>query len=174
LKNSHNSLEYIIKQKTNIGHDKNYYGYIPIDPHTLFRLLKEEISKIEDIGSKKFLDAGAGNSTICNIMSIMGFGECQGLEYRKIYVELNPLVLFRGNILTYNFKKWDVIYSYNPIIDKKMMAKGIDRIVSTMKPGAVFYFVGASNYPIETLISHGGVRINVSYNIIKYVKPFSK
>jgi hypothetical protein len=24
LKNSHNSLEYIIKQKTNIGHDKNY------------------------------------------------------------------------------------------------------------------------------------------------------
>jgi hypothetical protein len=164
-----NSLQSQVGALVSLGSDKQYYAYIPSYSEYIARLLKYEISKIPNIENLSFLDAGAGMNTIPKIMKIMGFFNSKGLEYQDLYVKMDQNWLFQGDILTYDFKDWDIIYSYNPIKDTKLMCKGIDNIINTMKVGSIFYFLEASNAG-QHLISKGGVRCKFNGQMIKYIK----
>jgi hypothetical protein len=166
---SREGLAYKLGRKLALGSDKSYWNYIPSYENAIEDLLEQEIQKLKEINTLSFLDVGAGTSTIPTIMSIMGFAKSMGLEYQDLYVNLEPDWLFQGDLLDYDFKEWDVLYSYNPIQNEALMIKGIDNIIATMKSGAIFYFLpssGAGQY----LKKLGGRNLKGSA-IIKYVKP---
>lgn len=157
------------------NHESGRYPYIPTNPRILSKLILSEIVPIKQKDKKSFLDAGAGSCLIPELMSLFGFKESSGLEFSDFYVKLDQSKrLFQGDILTYNFSNWDVIYSYNPMCDHEMMKRGIDNIITTMKKGAILYFFTAS-ISIENFLKEKEA-VSLSYiddsleRIYKFVK----
>lgn len=126
----------------------------------------------EELPKKSFVDIGAGRTTIPDLMSKLGFKEAHGLEKNPVYLALSPF-LIAGDLLDYNFKKYDVLYAYHPIAKEETMIEGINNIVSTMKEGAIFYFCIANGTKLGNhLIKLGAYPCNKNTGILKYVKPY--
>jgi hypothetical protein len=172
FQNHTENLVFKLGRELDLGRKEGYYCYIPTHINVIEDLLKFEISKLENINKLSFLDAGAGTSIIPKIMKSMGFKKSKGLEYQELFVKLDPEWLFKKDILKYNFKDWDVIYSYNPIQNNELMCKGIDNIINTMKPGAIFYFCSASYQISNKLNLLGSKELTRVNNVFKYIKPF--
>lgn len=146
---------------------QNYYPYIPSCEFSIMKVF-EDIYKTMNTKDLKFIDIGAGNDVILNIAKILGFDICRGLEYNDKLIELNSSnTLIKGDLLDYDFKDYDVLYSYNPIIDSELMLKGIKNIINTMSKNSVFYFNNA-NIHSETLKVLGFIYLR--NNIYKFTK----
>ncbi len=129
----------------NIKHNnKSYYPYIPTYTARLELILKKIIADNKNLSKKSFIDIGCGFPAIPIIMDILGCKQNKGLEYSELYIQLlanqYKKYMIQGDLLTYDFKDFDILYSYNPIEDPELMIEGIKNITKTMKKGAIFYF----------------------------------
>lgn len=151
--------------------DTKYWNYIPSH-------FKEIEVVLQDIICNDYkgsvIDVGCGSPVIPTLFKILGY-KSYGLEYNELYKlaynSLGEKVLddyIIGDLLTHDFKEYDILYSYNPIRDKLLMLEGIKNIIKTMKPGAVFYFKEAS-VEYSDLRKLGFTLIPTSY-ISKYIK----
>lgn len=171
-KSIHYKIQEAVSQRTKINENKNYYGYIPSSAYSFLPVLMDLVNNSTNFKEKKFMDIGCGNPIIPLLFDILGCKESKGLEYEKFYILLDQQYdgdkkLIEGDLLTYDFKNWDILYSYNPIKDKKTMEKGLINIMKTMKKGAIFYFNPAIG--IDEKIIKKFTRIANGY-IYKYTK----
>lgn len=155
-----------------INDNEKYYEYIPIDARRLALILQDLESSGKTSG--KFVDAGCGIPVIPALFNSLGF-DAHGVEYTKLYAEFYKYYgeyppVFHDDILKWDFSCYDVIYTYNPINDNKLMAKAINNITKTMKRGAVLYFVIAN---CDTSLINNFERFTKvgSASILKYKKP---
>lgn len=164
-KDCHESIQARIAYK--LTRNSNYYGYIPSYDRHLYNLFEDITKNVRSISKKKFIDIGCGFPLIPKIADILGFNDCKGLEFEDLYVKLDESgILIHGDLLNYDFKDYDVLYSYNPIRDIKLMNDGLRNIINTMKPGAIFYFADAGH--IDDDIKLLFIRC---YSLWKYQKP---
>lgn len=156
--------------------DKDCYPFIPLEGFRL-SIIVEDILKnhktFEDRKKYVFCDAGCGIPFIPKILKILGF-KSFGVEYEKVFSKLYPYEVTHANILEYDFGKCDVVYSYNPIENPKIMVKALDNVLSTMKSGATLYFVKAGCYEFDFKkygkVTHLKIEHNLEYSIFKVVK----
>jgi hypothetical protein len=148
----------------------NYFPYIPICSYNLEYIVNDVLKSKKKLNKLSFIDIGAGTNTIPQLFKILGFGKVAGLEFDPVYVALdNQKLLLEGDLLTYNFKDYDILYSYNPIIDSNLMIKGITNIITTMKKGAILYFVPCHSEIIK-YFNNLGVYIAKEGHYLKYIK----
>jgi hypothetical protein len=151
--------------------NKDYYEYIPSNAGHLIPLFNEILINIPNIRNLSFLDIGAGNDLIPNLALIFGFKEACGLEYNDLYCNLTSN-LIKGDLLEYNFHKWDVMYSYNPIGNSLLMIDGLKNIMNTMKSNSVLYFSPASGEVERFLTRNNFINVNkYGAPLMKYTKP---
>ncbi len=132
-------IHYQIEKK--LTKKQPYFGYIPSYEDVIVAMIDDINKSNISLEKSSFIDIGCGLPIIPKIFDILGCKEYKGLEYNDIYMLLdNDNYLIKGDLLTYDFSKFDILYSYNPIKDGELMAKGIKNIIKTMKPGATFYF----------------------------------
>lgn len=81
-------------------------------------------------------------------MNILDFNS-KGVEFNDLYCNAYRNILIKGDILEYDFSSFDYIYSYNPLSNGELMVKALDNILSTMKKGAILYFVKAGGYSFD-------------------------
>lgn len=124
---------------------RGYYNYIPTQTNRIKQLITDYILPIPNKKELKFLDAGAGTVIIPRIVKAIGFKEAKGLEYNTFLVKKSHNELIEGDILSYDFSEWDVIYSYNPLADRELMVQGLLNIMGTMSKGSTFIFYAASS-----------------------------
>lgn len=162
------SVQYQIGQIENYKNPRNVnYPYIPIDASMLTAVFID-ILKLKDYESKSFIDIGAGNNAVINIANILGFKKPKGLEINKLYLNLDiDNNLIEGDLTTFDFKDFDILYSYNPIRKASNMKQGLLNIVKTMKSGSIFYYCNAC-VPDDYLESLGFKKIYFdTYKLIK-------
>lgn len=134
-----------------------YYQYISTPHYQLAQLVLYIYNNINDRPKKSFIDIGCGYPLIPTIMFNIGFETANGLEYNNVLSAINEMdfkdktshrnTLITGDLLTYDFNHYDVLYSYNPIHDLRLMEEGIINIMNTMRPGAIFLFNNAGVQP---------------------------
>lgn len=149
LKKSYDTLQYkvgqLIKNETN-------YPYIPVDEYRLSIIIKDLIKSKIDFKNKSFIDIGCGVPIIPKIFKILGCKESSGLEFEELYCRMDhEKYLIHGDLTTFNFKDYDILYSFNPIRNSELMEKGLNNIMTTMKEGSVLYFIQAGNISKTTL-----------------------
>lgn len=125
------------------------WHYVPSNFNSIVELLEVYGT---DLKGKSFIDVGAGTSAIPKIFKMFGCEKAVGLEYNNVLVLLDTdHMLIEGDMLTYDFKEYDILYSYNPLKCTKLMTKGLENVINTMKVGAKFYFQPASSLPLDRL-----------------------
>lgn len=150
---------------------KGYYNYIPTDTRRIKQLLIDYILPIPNKKELRFLDAGAGTVLIPRIVKAIGFKEAKGLEYNTFLVDKSYGELIQGDILSYDFSGWDVIYSYNPLSSQEMMVQGLLNIMDTMSKGSTFIFYSASSAMEDTRIRKKyGKKLNYKQGIYLFKK----
>ena len=157
---------------------EEYYNYIPINENAIIRILKD-IRKMHLKKQKmSFIDIGCGIPVVPAIAKAFGFEESYGLEYSELLVQIADtfkrderlgIQMLNGDLVSYCFKDFDVLYSYNPIQKTELMIKGLENITKTMKKGAVFYFVSAG-VDYKKLFELGFEELKGANAIYKYVK----
>ncbi len=149
-----------------IQDNNKYYKYIPSYVHELKIVIEDLIDENINLIDKNFIDIGCGLPVVPDLFKILGCKETIGLECSPLYTKVfgNNRII-NEDLLTHNFKDYDILYSYNPIIDCELMEKGLENIISTMKKNAIFYFNKASQVNVEKLNL-----IKVHSNIYKYIK----
>lgn len=171
--NYYNNSAFNFLRSININ--KDYWNYIPTNNIDVSYMVKDVI---DSSYKGNFIDIGCGAPVIPNIFKILGF-KSFALEYNNIFKTVYDSLYssnfnkpvddyFIGDLLTHNFKEYDILYSYNPIKDQLTMIKGLKNIINTMKSGAVFYFKPAS-VDYKQLEKLGFVQIN-TYCLFKYIK----
>lgn len=110
----------------------------------------------EQVHKLKFIDVGCGVGEKIYLAKLFGM-DCYGLELREeLIAEGKKLLLEMGfgcgnwcekpnvddrfihaNALTYNYKDFDILYFYCPLVDSKLQEKLEARIAKTAKVGAV-------------------------------------
>ena len=138
----------------------------------LMHIIKDIEARNINLESCNFLDAGCGMPVMPNLFKILGCKHSIGLEYTELYAKVFSEVVKQGNILEYNFRDHDIIYSYNPIKNPLLMDKGLVRMKKTMKPGAILYFVSAQSHQKEVVLDM--YRMKGCYNVLVYEKPKKK
>lgn len=98
----------------------------------------------------EFLDAGCGIGWVVLLAHTLGFN-AKGIELNQGNVNtarnlfgLDENVI-KGNILTKNYKEYDVIYYYVPIQNHKLEAKFEQKVQDEMKVGSILYACGKVN-----------------------------
>lgn len=148
---------------------KDYFPYIPIDDQRIGLIIEDIMSTNPSLEDKSFMDIGCGVPIIPKIFDVLGCKKSVGLEYQEEYVKKDHEgFLIQGDLLTYGFGDYDYLYSYNPIRDGKLMSKGLQNIMDTMKPGAIFYFVQACS--IDPKVMEKFTRATKGYSTYKFVK----
>jgi hypothetical protein len=105
-------------------------------------------------------------------MKILGCDEYHGLENNQTIIEIlhghyvNQHVI-PGNLFDFDFSTYDILYSYTPIADTKLMYDGICKIMTSMKPRATFYF--ACIHYVQPYLDMGFVQLKRSC-VLKYTK----
>lgn len=165
LKNSYDTLQH------RVGHylkSEGKYPYIPIDDVRLSRIIEDLIKDKVQFNKKSFIDIGCGTSIIPKIFKIIGCKKSVGLEYEELYCKMDKYenYLIQGDLTTFNFKKYDILYTYNPISNPKLMEEGLINIMNTMKKGSVLYYVQAGEISNATLSKF----TEVNHTIFKFKK----
>lgn len=161
--------------------EEAYYHYIPTSPNQLTQIVLYIYNNINDRPNKSFIDIGCGFPLIPTLMYSIGFETANGLEYNNVLSVINEMDfkdktsyhndIITGDLLTYKFNHYDILYSYNPIHDLRLMEEGIINIMNTMKPGAIFLFNNAGVQP-SLLIDFLEFTVSEELkNIYIYTKP---
>lgn len=167
---SHTTLARKLVDRHRLGENKQYYPYIPVYSNRLNVIVEDVLKSKKKLDKLSFIDIGAGTSIIPQLFKILGFGKVSGLEFDAVYVALDDFkLLFQGDLLTHDFKDYDILYSYNPINNNELMIKGIENIIATMKKGAILYFVSASS-EVNNYFNKLGLTISKQGNYFKYIK----
>lgn len=157
----------------------DYFPYIQIDNNRLAAII-EDMSLRISFSQAKFLDIGCGYPVIPRIMRTLLTKQADGLEYNSDYInKINPYLFeevrpIHADLLTFeNYKEYDLLYSYVPIQNGKIMLEGIKYIQSQMKVGAIFYFIDAG------ILTHNekkelGFELDNKWHYWVYVKPKTK
>jgi len=150
--------------------NKDYFPYIPISPDRVALIIEDLKNSNFQFEDKSFMDIGCGIPIIPKIFEALGCRTSKGLEYQQEYVDADKEnYLIQGDLLTYNFGNPDLLYSYNPIRDTKLMSQGLENIMDTMKSGAILYFIQARPVNPNT-INKFTARPKNMYNILKFLK----
>jgi len=174
LENAKDTLQYrignLIRNDDNGRHTENY-PYIPVNSYVLAPIIEDLIKSKIKFDKKSFIDIGCGIPIIPKIFEILGCKEVKGLEYDNLYIRMeNPKkYLIKGDLLTYDFKKFDILYAYNPIYNNTLMNRGLTNIMNTMKEGATFYFVATTSITPNNMAKLKNIGNGMS-NILKYTK----
>ena len=145
----------------------DYYHYIPSKSGMLLNVIKDIQKTTKKLNTKSFIDIGCGNPLIPKIFDILGVNVSKGLEFDPRYLKLDKKnYLIQGDLLTYDFKDYDILYSYNPIKNPKLMDQGLLNIMKTMKKDAILYYVQACLMNKEILKEF----TKIDYEILKYIK----
>ena len=156
----------------------DFYYYIPSYNEYIKTVLLDLLKDSKLSTYTHFIDIGAGTPLIMDIFrqalpKPIYYKKFTALELSDIYCEVFP-PLTKGNLLTYNFKEYDVLYSYNPIRNSDLMIEGLKNIISTMKEGAILYFVEADykvrDYFENTLKSDHCILLDSKQRLYKYTK----
>ncbi len=152
----------LINRRSTIHKNKDYFPYISTPSEGMAKLAKIIVQNHKE--GLSFCDAGCGIPAIPLIMSDLGY-KAHGVEFTKEYAEAFPKIVRYGDILTYDFKEFDILYAFSPIMKKEIMEKAVINIQNTMKKGATFYFWSIAVDPKPL----GFIRVeNTTFN--KFVK----
>lgn len=148
---SRETLQYKLNNEVGRDSQGKYYGYIPMYSWVLQEIAKDIKMNIPNLEEKQLIDAGAGTNLVANFFKgVLDLNSSVGLEISDVYLTLDKSKkLIKGDILKFNFKDYDIIYSYNPIRDNKLMIKGLKNIIKTMKNGAVLYYLDSNINPTQ-------------------------
>ncbi len=121
--------------------DRNpdYFKYIPTYHRTVARIIEHLKDREVDFKLKSFIDIGCGVPAIPRIFKKLGCHTSKGLEYYQGYIAAYP-ELIHGDLLSYNFGEYDILYSYSPIKHQDIMREGLKNIINTMRKRAIFYY----------------------------------
>lgn len=157
----------------------DFYYYIPSSNVYIKTVLLDLLKDPKLDNYRNFIDIGAGTPLIMDIFKqvlpdLSWYKRFTSLELSDIYCELFKK-LTKGDLLTYNFKEYDILYSYNPIRNCDLMIEGLKNIINTMKEGAILYFV-AADYKVEkylqdNLATTDYILLDKNSTIYKYTKP---
>ena len=129
--------------------NKDHHCFIPTHGVEGITRSLHYVRKLNDIDSCspiKFLDCGCGIGNIMVIAHHLGF-KPYGIEYEKENVELarkllrnaiRPKQVIHGDLMKYeNYKKYDVIYYYEPLKKNEKRRDFADKIAKDAKCGAL-------------------------------------
>jgi len=170
-----------LKQEFIHPNDKkqNFYYYIPSSNVYIKTVLLDLLKDPNLSNYRNFIDIGAGTPLIMDIFEqvlpdLSWYKRFTSLELSDIYCEIFKK-LKKGNLLTYNFKEYDILYSYNPIRNSDLMIEGLKNIINTMKEGAILYYVAADHkvekYLQNNLATTDCILLDENSTIYKYTKP---
>lgn len=114
------------------------YPFIPLSIEIVLRDLMFLKKKFQY--GATFIDAGCGIGWVVNLAKACGFN-ATGVEIEPENVDIAKKVfnadVRQGDILEWDFSKYDIIYYYWPIIDEKLQKKFENHVEDQMKVGAV-------------------------------------
>jgi len=157
-----------VQQENSINRD--YYRYIRTYSNQIKILINDLFKDKKEKSNLKFLDIGSGTNFIPHLVNeVLGY-ESWGLEcdlfFKYVNYNLENNYFFEDMLTFQKYNEFDILYTYNPIINKELMFKAIDYIYDNMKPGAVLYFNSVSG--IDTKYKNLIVdKIESIYKIIK-------
>ena len=123
------------KHRVTSESNDGYFPYISIYTDRLYPMfcrVMEHFSDSRSVDEIRFLDVGAGTGRIVRLAKEFGF-QAEGIEYHSPYVEagrkahgLSEEELMVGDAFDLDsrfYRQFDVIYTFMPILDKKLMCK---------------------------------------------------
>lgn len=168
-------------------HVKGQYQYIPFEVDRFI----EQLSAVRKIlgygGSHSFIDVGCGIGSKVVLASSLSF-KAHGIEITRRYVTIAREVVAKGNMgcvwtqntdepeiiqgnaFKHDYKPYDVIYFYCPMVDREKQRVLEEHIVNTAKSGAYIIANNKQNHELwvdkSRVVSIGG---DHGYSIYKKV-----
>lgn len=123
--------------------NSNYpYPCIPLSPSRFLELVAKGC-KLFGNGSPRFIDAGCGVGDKVKLAS-MFFNDCAGVDYNNLMYKIATCrsfgEIFLGDITTFNFSEYGVIYAYNPMQSSSGMLRFFNNVINTAKKGTICIF----------------------------------
>lgn len=146
-----NSLDILVKDKKKFRYeDEGRYAYVPSQPNVYiekFKAIEDLISKKKDI---KFLEVGSGIGLVAlTFNSIFNNSTILGLEINDELITKSLIPTLKCDCLLFeNYKDYDVIYMWRPLLNEKQIELE-NKIISEMKLGAILVtYDSLSNFPL--------------------------
>ncbi len=134
------------------------YHYIPVKTANLFHLLLvarkffkspsgKDLANSYNYNDCSFVDAGCGPGFTLELAKMIGFEKQVGVELNPVHAEYgrkNGYTIHNEDILKFDFREFDVVYSYVPIRPFELFT---DRVLKEAKVGTIFIFCGGFEFP---------------------------
>lgn len=122
--------------------DSDMHMPIPLSSVNFYSYLYK-INKLFPLAGKKFIDIGTGIGCKTLIASELFEMKATGLEYSPIIIEhsIPNILMLRGDGRKFNYKEYDLIYMYEPMIGPKNMMEMLTNIVNTMHSNALLLYI---------------------------------
>ena len=127
------------------------YACIPLNVDRFMYLVADAVRAYKGKEKTKFIDAGCGVGDKI-VLANMFFDYTYGVELSKFIAscgrEINNLgstQILEGDITTFDFSPYNIVYAYNPIQTEVGMFKFFKNLVKTAKPGTVCMFANVES-----------------------------
>ena len=167
------------EDKSYFDHDMTFslqpYPYIPsyIDP--FIRVVVKAMKEVRK-ESPTFIDAGCGIGDKIKLANWLGC-KAYGVEYSKFLINIATQIhrriaddIFLGDITTFDFSPYDIIYAYNPMQSREGMYAFFNNVHKTAKNGTICAFINVGSGH-EAMRKVGDKFTFVSTGIYKVNKP---
>lgn len=161
-------IEEIINYKfssviTNVSDPDDYsltdaYPCIPTHPGYFIRLLAQAVGMCKTTDEIQFIDAGCGaGHNLLYAQYVFGYRlKAYGVDYNEFLVKLaknqveryggiSDDSIMKGDITTFDFSAYDIIYAYNPMKSTDGMRRFFENVARTARNGAICVFNNVSS-----------------------------